>query len=307
MMLSTVDKIPLDIVFVSYAKEDKEIAKFLINSIEQHGLPCWHMGLINIGDNYRDMIDEKLSSCIAGIVIWSKNSVGKDTVTEEAEHLRNNRKLLPIAIDNCRIPYPFNAKQTKRVELDGNRISSEIIKEIVNKIQTDSSLDLEIKNPYIDLAKWTNFYSSKFLYLLSGIVLGAIATYITMEKIDTYREESSYRILKEKISKWMEDRATKIDSADEFPSASKLIVEIKKSLNNDVDTTLDFILSQLDDYYQREGDSYSKLCVYFESRLKDKMPPKLGLPSNNDKTEFVGDIDRNSNNLEEARSYFTCL
>jgi len=52
-------------------------------------------------------IDDRLDSCKAGIVVWSRFSVTKDYVKAEANRLRERECLVPVYIEDCQPPIVF--------------------------------------------------------------------------------------------------------------------------------------------------------------------------------------------------------
>jgi TIR domain len=98
-------------VFISYAREDRAIARDLANYLEARGLSTWHDIELRGGDDYQLKIAKMIGESCAVIVIWTADSVKSIWVRAEAGLANNNGKLVPIKIEELKyddIPPPFN-------------------------------------------------------------------------------------------------------------------------------------------------------------------------------------------------------
>jgi len=98
-------------VFISYAREDRLIARDLANYLESRGFSTWHDIELRGGDDYQLKIAKMIGGSFAVIVIWTPDSVKSLWVRAEAGLANNNGKLVPIKTEQLKyddIPPPFN-------------------------------------------------------------------------------------------------------------------------------------------------------------------------------------------------------
>lgn len=98
-------------VFISYARENRDKAELLANSLVSRGLSVWWDRQISPGKAYDRVIEEQLATAKCVIVLWSKYSVASDWVRAEAEEGRNQGILIPAMLDESRMPLAFRSIQ----------------------------------------------------------------------------------------------------------------------------------------------------------------------------------------------------
>ncbi len=108
-------------VFVSYANEDREVARALVEALKQRGWPVWWDREIPPGTQYETYIKSKLDDAACVVVLWSKHSVDSRWVRGEADAVADRGKLVPARVDASEIPLGFRAIQTADLtEWDGS-------------------------------------------------------------------------------------------------------------------------------------------------------------------------------------------
>jgi hypothetical protein len=89
-------------VFLSYASDDKDLAKKLAESLQANGLETWWDGwCIYPGDSLRQRIDEGIAGCTHFLVLLTPASIGKPWVNQEMDaglvrKLNEQCKFLPV-------------------------------------------------------------------------------------------------------------------------------------------------------------------------------------------------------------------
>lgn len=127
-------------VFISYSRDDWEIAKQFIDDLCSKGLNVWWDDKISLGsNNFTSEIEQavKMAQCV--LVIWSKNSKNSNWVLSEvnkAEKEIGSQKIVQVCIANEDPPMPFDQFQYKRnVDVNANkRVKEEHLSEIVKEI-----------------------------------------------------------------------------------------------------------------------------------------------------------------------------
>lgn len=116
-------------VFISYAKEDTSYAGKLARLLEAEGFTVWWDWKIVGGGNFRAAIRRELLAAKKVIVLWSKYSVPSDYVFGEADLARKKGKLVPLVIDNLKVPddlplghHTIQSVRVRKLERDITRI-----------------------------------------------------------------------------------------------------------------------------------------------------------------------------------------
>ncbi|MEN6319077.1 MAG: TIR domain-containing protein [Syntrophaceae bacterium] len=104
-------------VFISYAREDRETARKLAGVLEAKGWSVWWDRKIIAGQSFDQVIERELETAKAAVVLWSKDSVASEWVKNEAAAAAEKGVLVPVLIENVKVPLEFRRKQT--VDLAG--------------------------------------------------------------------------------------------------------------------------------------------------------------------------------------------
>jgi adenylate cyclase len=95
-------------VFISYARSTAAQAEQVADALRALGRRVWRDDEIPAHRAYADVIEERLSSAKAVVVIWSAEAAKSEWVRSEAERARADRKLVQLTVDNARLPMPFD-------------------------------------------------------------------------------------------------------------------------------------------------------------------------------------------------------
>ena len=98
-------------IFLSYAKEDREVARRLSRRLIQAGWTVWWDRRIPAGRTWRQMLETALREMRCMVVLWSSHSIESDWVKEEAEEARLRKKLVPVLIEAVIPPVGFRTIQ----------------------------------------------------------------------------------------------------------------------------------------------------------------------------------------------------
>jgi len=94
-------------IFISYVREDQTKAKALVRRFEQEGWEIWWDQELIPGEVRDDRIQKSVDEAQCVIVLWSKESVQSEWVRAEAREARRQKKLIPILLDQVKLPMPF--------------------------------------------------------------------------------------------------------------------------------------------------------------------------------------------------------
>ena len=98
-------------IFLSHASEDKPFAREVVDHLGQHGWLVFLDEQIKSGENWRDELDDRLGLARCVVVLWSKVSVGKPWVREEAQAALDRNIYRPVCIDQVEPPRGFREFQ----------------------------------------------------------------------------------------------------------------------------------------------------------------------------------------------------
>ena len=99
-------------IFISYATEDRPRVQPLVELLEAEGLTVWWDRRIETGSSWDKVIEHELDAAACVVVVWSAHSVSADWVRHEATEAAERGVLVPIQIDEARLPLAFRRTQT---------------------------------------------------------------------------------------------------------------------------------------------------------------------------------------------------
>jgi TIR domain-containing protein len=100
-------------VFFSYSRDDSEFALHLAQDLRSAGANIWIDQLdIPTGKRWDLAIEEALAEANHLVIILSESSVASNNVMDEVSYaLEAGKKILPVVIDECRIPFRLKRLQ----------------------------------------------------------------------------------------------------------------------------------------------------------------------------------------------------
>lgn len=138
-------------IFFSYAREDRERAEFLAHALQDEGFSVWWDVSIPAGKTFDKVIEQALTAAHCVIVLWSKNSVDNRWVLTEAQDGADREVLVPILIDEVKIPLAFRRLEAANlIEWTGDKTDPaflRLISDISNVLKAGSKTPVESKLP----------------------------------------------------------------------------------------------------------------------------------------------------------------
>lgn len=107
-------------IFLSYASADRGRAEVIANLFSEQGWTVWWDRTIPPGKSFDEVIEEAIDSATCIVVLWSNTSIASDWVKTEAAEGVRRKSLIPILIDEVKIPLEFRRIQA------ANLIASDI-------------------------------------------------------------------------------------------------------------------------------------------------------------------------------------
>jgi adenylate cyclase len=104
-------------IFVSYGRSSEGQAQQVAEALRAAGYSVWRDDELPAHRSYGDVIEERLRSAKAVVVVWSAEAVRSQWVRAEADVAREAGTLVQITIDGTLPPLPFN--QIQCADLNG--------------------------------------------------------------------------------------------------------------------------------------------------------------------------------------------
>ncbi len=98
-------------IFISYARSTAAQARQVADALGTLGYGVWRDDELPPHRAYAEVIEERLASAKAVVVIWSADAVQSQWVRSEANRGRADGKLVQLSLDHARLPMPFDQIQ----------------------------------------------------------------------------------------------------------------------------------------------------------------------------------------------------
>src|SRR4051794_16660780 len=98
-------------VFVSYARSTEPRAVQVVEALRTCGMEVWRDDQLPAHRAYSEVIEERLRSADAVVVLWSAEAAKSQWVRAEADAARETGTLIQISLDGSIPPMPFNQIQ----------------------------------------------------------------------------------------------------------------------------------------------------------------------------------------------------
>jgi hypothetical protein len=99
-------------VFLSYASEDRDTARLIAQLLEGQSWTVWWDRKIPAGVAYDEVIESEIGAAKYVVVLWSIHSTKSEWVKNEAASAVEHEKLIPVQIDDSKLPLEFRRRQT---------------------------------------------------------------------------------------------------------------------------------------------------------------------------------------------------
>lgn len=98
-------------IFISYAHEDLERVRALVEVLEANRLSVWWDRTIPAGKSFRQLIESGIADARCVVVMWSRDSITSKWVQEEADEGLRREILVPVLLDDIAPPLGFRSIQ----------------------------------------------------------------------------------------------------------------------------------------------------------------------------------------------------
>ena len=94
-------------IFLSYATEDRALAKSLVEMLSSRGWSVWWDRKIPLGQSFDQVIEDAIGTARCVIVLWTRASVQSEWVRSEAFEGKRRGILVPVLLDAVDAPLAF--------------------------------------------------------------------------------------------------------------------------------------------------------------------------------------------------------
>lgn len=125
--------------FFSYSRKDSAFVKKLANDLKAAGANVWLDQLdIAVGVNWDEAIQKALNKSDGLLLVLSPSSVQSENVLDEASFaLDGGKRIIPLLIEPCTVPFRFARKQYVDFTTDYNTGFQNLLSGILLQAKSD--------------------------------------------------------------------------------------------------------------------------------------------------------------------------
>jgi len=97
-------------VFVSYSREDRELASRLVRALKADGIRVWWDEDLLSGEFFRKRLADEIDRARCVVVLWSASSVESDWVLDEAQLANDGNVCIQASLDGARAPMGYRQR-----------------------------------------------------------------------------------------------------------------------------------------------------------------------------------------------------
>jgi formylglycine-generating enzyme required for sulfatase activity len=133
-------------IFLTYVSEDRERVRPLIEALTQTGWSVFWDRSLPAGRSWQEVLEEELGTVRSLVVVWSKNSIKRKWVIEEAEGgIRKRLPIFPVLLDRVLPPVRFRSMQTVNLSAWDGATNSFAFQNLVRNIRRTLGKPAELK------------------------------------------------------------------------------------------------------------------------------------------------------------------
>jgi hypothetical protein len=103
-------------VFISYSREDRRYVVSLADYLQRAGVNVWYDSEISAGDRVDTVLQQRIDTCAAVVVIWSPAASTSDWVADEIVYARWRQKpIVPLLLHESDLPMTLIRVQAEDV------------------------------------------------------------------------------------------------------------------------------------------------------------------------------------------------
>ena len=152
-------------VFVSYASQDRERVRPIVEALTDVGWSVWWDRQIDAGSAYDREIEKAIDDTRCVVVVWSADSVDSEWVRTEASEGLEKKMLVPVIIEAVRPPLAFRRIQT--IDLTTLDRVGELTDAVSNFVAIPASSDSDL-TPFVGRERELSVIESRLSQIERG-------------------------------------------------------------------------------------------------------------------------------------------
>ena len=141
-------------IFISYKREERDIAEALAAALESHGWSIWWDLNLIAGERFNEVIERALMDAKCVVVLWSPRSIRSTFVRDEAYLALQLKSILPVIIEPVEIPFRFKNIHTLDITAWRRECRLDLLDNLVRDVRAivDGIKSNEVICNYLDTA-----------------------------------------------------------------------------------------------------------------------------------------------------------
>src|SRR5690349_10830108 len=91
-------------VFLSYARQDRDLARRLARDLDASGVSCWYDERLKAGDEWRGEIAAAMSSATTAVLLVTPSSLASRSVAAEWEQaIASSKRVVPVLAEGAEV------------------------------------------------------------------------------------------------------------------------------------------------------------------------------------------------------------
>lgn len=189
-------------IFLSYASEDRATARLVAQLLEGRSWTVWWDRKIPPGVAYDEVIESEIGAAKFVVVLWSKSSIKSEWVKNEAASAVEQEKLIPVQIDDSKLPLEFRRRQTLSLSGWSGDASDTRLESLFEALSTKSARVTSSSEPVRAPSRPERSRLSNLTLILAALLFSGIGTFVYYETRTSSPATNSIEESQELLGTW---------------------------------------------------------------------------------------------------------
>lgn len=189
-------------IFLSYASEDRERARLVAQLLEGQSWTVWWDRKIPAGVAYDEVIEREIGAAKYVVVLWSISSTKSEWVKNEAASAVEQEKLIPVQIDDIKLPLEFRRRQTLNLSGWSGDASDTRLESLFEALSSKSALQTSSSRPVRAPARPDRSSPTNLSIIIAILLFSGLGTFAYYETRTVSPAKTSIQESKELLGTW---------------------------------------------------------------------------------------------------------
>ena len=189
-------------IFLSYASEDRERARLVAQLLEGQSWTVWWDRKIPAGVAYDEVIEREIGAAKYVVVLWSISSTKSEWVKNEAASAVEQEKLIPVQIDDIKLPLEFRRRQTLNLSGWSGDASDTRLESLFEALSSKSVLQTSSSRPVRAPARPDRSSPTNLSIIIAILLFSGLGTFAYYETRTVSPAKTSIQESKELLGTW---------------------------------------------------------------------------------------------------------